>query len=107
MNDEKTVDTAAPRLLERGMDPIAGAALAFLCLMLIISALAPWLAPYDYTAQNLTKRLGPPVFMGGEWAYPLGTDNLGRDILTRAIYGIRTSIAIAIAGWHRISGERT
>ena len=98
MNDEKTVDTAAPRLLERGMDPIAGAALAFLCLMLIVSALAPWLAPYDYTAQNLTKRLAPPVFMGGEWAYPLGTDNLGRDILTRTIYGIRTSIAIAIAG---------
>lgn len=70
----------------------------FLTLMIAIAIVAPLIAPYDFTTQNLLKRLRPPMFMGGEWAHPLGTDNLGRDILTRLIYGIRTSIAIAIAG---------
>jgi peptide/nickel transport system permease protein len=70
----------------------------FLLLMLLVSLLAPVIAPYDYAAQNLARRLSPPVFMGGDWSYPLGTDNLGRDILSRLLYGIRTSVAIAIAG---------
>jgi peptide/nickel transport system permease protein len=77
--------------------PIA-LAIGFMGVMIAISLLAPLLAPYDYATQNLTKRLRPPVFWGGEWAYALGTDHLGRDILSRLIYGIRTSIAIAFAG---------
>ncbi|MFM9940791.1 MAG: ABC transporter permease [Hyphomicrobiaceae bacterium] len=81
-----------------GIGTAAMLAAGFLLLMILIALLAPWIAPYDYTTQNLAKRLRPPVFMGGEWAYALGTDNLGRDVLTRLIYGIRTSIAIAIAG---------
>ena len=70
----------------------------FLAFMVAISILAPFVAPYGYADQNLAKRLRAPVFLGGEWAYPLGTDNLGRDILTRLLFGIRTSIAIALAG---------
>lgn len=91
---------AAPQSIRRrsGLDLAALLAAAVLMLMLIVAALAPWVAPYDYTAQNLGKRLLPPVLMAGEWAHPLGTDNLGRDILTRLVYGIRTSIAIAVAG---------
>jgi peptide/nickel transport system permease protein len=69
-----------------------------LVLMIAIALLAPVIAPYGYAEQNLLKRLRPPVFMGGEWAYRLGTDNLGRDMLTRLLFGIRTSIAIALAG---------
>jgi peptide/nickel transport system permease protein len=71
---------------------------SFLLLMIVIALLAPIVAPFDFAAQNLAKRLRPPVFLGGEWTYPLGTDHLGRDILSRLIYGIRTSIAIALAG---------
>ncbi len=73
-------------------------ALGFLLLMVVVSLLAPVIAPYDFATQNLARRLRPPVFWGGEWAYVLGTDHLGRDILSRLIYGIRTSIAIALAG---------
>lgn len=73
-------------------------AITFLSLMLLVSAVAPLVAPYDFAAQDLARRLRPPVFMGGEWAHVLGTDNLGRDILARLVFGIRTSIAIAIAG---------
>lgn len=73
-------------------------ALGFLLLMVVASLLAPAIAPYDFATQNLARRLRPPVFWGGDWAYVLGTDHLGRDILSRLIYGIRTSIAIALAG---------
>jgi peptide/nickel transport system permease protein len=72
--------------------------LGFLVLIALIAILAPYLSPYSYAEQNLVKRLNPPVYMGGDWAYPLGTDNLGRDILTRLFYGIRTSISIALLG---------
>lgn len=77
---------------------LIGLAAGFLVLMLAIAALAPWIAPHDYATQNLVRRLRPPVFWGGDWTYPLGTDNLGRDILSRLIFGIRTSIGVAIAG---------
>lgn len=73
-------------------------AVGFLLLVVLVSLLAPLIAPYDFATQNLARRLRPPVFWGGEWAYPLGTDHLGRDILSRLIYGIRTSVAIALAG---------
>jgi peptide/nickel transport system permease protein len=73
-------------------------AVGVLVTMVLIALLAPLIAPYDFAQQNLLKRLRPPVFWGGEWSYPLGTDNLGRDILSRLIYGIRTSIAVALAG---------
>ena len=69
-----------------------------LLVVALIAILAPLLTPYTYSQQNLLKRLSPPVFMGGDWAYPLGTDNLGRDMFTRLVYGIRTSIAIALVG---------
>lgn len=73
-------------------------AAAFLVAMTLVALLAPLIAPYDFATQNLARRLRPPVFWGGEWVHPLGTDNLGRDILSRLIYGIRTSIAVALAG---------
>jgi peptide/nickel transport system permease protein len=73
-------------------------AMAFLLVMAAVALLAPLIAPYDFATQNLAKRLRPPVFLGGDWAYPLGTDHLGRDVFSRLVYGIRTSIAIAFAG---------
>src|SRR4051794_38815849 len=61
---------------------------------------APWLAPHDPLAPDLAHRLEPP---GVDAAFPLGTDSLGRDILSRLLYGGRTSllvgfVAVAIGG---------
>lgn len=99
MNEAHPPATTQSLGWERRTIPLLiGIAGGFLILMLVIAALAPWIAPHDYSTQNLARRLRPPVFWGGEWTYPLGTDNLGRDILSRLIFGIRTSIGVAIAG---------
>ena len=65
-----------------------------LILLTIIAILAPWIAPHDPYAQSLMTRMDPPVFMGGTWEHPLGTDHLGRDYLSRLIYGARISLLI-------------
>jgi peptide/nickel transport system permease protein len=56
---------------------------------------AKWIAPYDFMALDLRARLIPPVFMGGDWTHPLGTDELGRDVLSRLIVSIQISMVIA------------
>jgi peptide/nickel transport system permease protein len=67
-------------------------------IMLVIFAvalLAPWLAPHDPFAQDLGRRLIPPVWHDdGSWTHVLGTDQLGRDYLSRLIYGSRISLLI-------------
>ena len=68
----------------------------FLVLLVLAAVLAPLVAPYDPAAQSLSNRMLPPVFAGGSWAYPLGTDNLGRDLLSRMIYGARASLGVGI-----------
>lgn len=67
-------------------------------LALVMAAFAPWLAPYDPYLQNLPARFTPPVwFEGGSWDHVLGTDHLGRDYLSRIIFGVRVSLTIAFA----------
>jgi peptide/nickel transport system permease protein len=65
--------------------------------IVILCALAsPLLAPHDPTAQSLTARLQPPFFLdGGSTSHLLGTDNLGRDVLSRLIYGARVTVIVA------------
>ena len=73
---------------------IAGAILGVIVLMALT---APLVAPYDPYAQDLGNRLVPPAFMeGGSWAHPLGTDGLGRDYLSRVMYGARVSLMIGL-----------
>ena len=77
-----------------------GFAIGMVLLMIIfIGALfAPWLAPYDPYAQDVMLRMKPPVWMAnGTWEYPLGTDKLGRDYLSRLLYGARISLFIGVA----------
>ncbi len=74
---------------------MAGTYLGFI---LLVAIFAPLLQPYDHAAQDLFEIRNPPVFMGGDWRYILGTDDLGRDVLSRVIYGARISVAIAIVG---------
>jgi peptide/nickel transport system permease protein len=74
----------------------AGALGAILVLIIVVAAvLAPLIAPHDPTAQSLRGRLDPPFwYPDGTTDHLLGTDNLGRDVLSRIIYGARTSISI-------------
>ncbi|RKQ72841.1 ABC transporter permease [Oceanibaculum indicum] len=70
---------------------------AWIVAMLAVALLADVLAPYTFSALDLKARLAPPVIMGGTWAHPLGTDELGRDVLSRLIVSIRISLLIAFA----------
>lgn len=64
----------------------------------LMALFAPWIAPHDPYRSDLFLRLQPPAWMeGGSWAYPLGCDGLGRDILSRIIYGARISMFIGLA----------
>jgi peptide/nickel transport system permease protein len=61
----------------------------------LIAICAPLLTPYDPYAQDLSQRLIPPVWAAkGSWAHLLGTDAMGRDYLTRLMYGARVSLTI-------------
>lgn len=73
-------------------------ACAFLALLVVVALGADWIAPYGYAEQDLLSRMRPPILFGGDWGHMLGTDNLGRDILSRLIYGARVSILIAVCG---------
>lgn len=60
-----------------------------------VAALAPVISPHSYSAQDLINSLLPPRWLpGGQAAHLLGTDLLGRDLLSRLIYGSRVSIAV-------------
>jgi len=64
-------------------------------LLILVAIFAPLLAPHDPFAQSLAHRLQPPVWEeGGNWIYPFGTDQVGRDYLSRLIYGTRVSLTI-------------
>lgn len=67
---------------------LAVLALAVLVLLLLAALFAPLIAPYDPNAQNLLLRLRPPAWQdGGSGAHLLGTDQLGRDMLSRVVHG--------------------
>jgi peptide/nickel transport system permease protein len=63
--------------------------------LVLAALLAPLLAPYSPFSQDLDGRLVPPWFLGGSRAHILGTDPLGRDYLTRLMYGARASLSVA------------
>jgi peptide/nickel transport system permease protein len=78
-------------------------ALVILGIVVISAVFAPFLAPYNPNLVDVEQRLLPPAFAGGDPAHPLGTDGLGRDVLSRLIYGARVSLvvgvmAVAVAG---------
>ena len=63
----------------------------------LAAVFAPLLAPYDPNSQNLLGRMRPPGTVSRSFHYLLGSDELGRDLLTRLIYGARVSLFVAIA----------
>ena len=70
----------------------------WLILMVIVALGADFLMPYSITAFDLKARLSPPILFGGVMSHPLGTDELGRDVLSRLIMSIRFSLLIALFG---------
>jgi peptide/nickel transport system permease protein len=66
--------------------------------LLLVAAAAPWLAPHDPVRQTLRARLAAPTLQAADGkAHPLGTDHLGRDVLSRTIYGARVSLLVGFA----------
>ena len=61
----------------------------------VAAAGAPWLSPHDPLEQDLLNSFQAPAWSGGDAAQPLGTDSLGRDVLSRLIYGARTALIVA------------
>lgn len=96
-------DLAASSPLSRNFarfrrDRFAMFATAILAVFVVMALFAPLIAPHDPYDSDLLRRLQPPAWLeGGEWSYPLGCDSLGRDLLSRIIYGARISIFIGVA----------
>jgi len=67
-------------------------------MIVVLAILAPWLAPHDPYLQNISQRMIPPVWHEkGTWEHILGTDKLGRDYLSRLLYGARISLTIGLS----------
>jgi ABC-type dipeptide/oligopeptide/nickel transport system permease subunit len=89
--------TFVGRSLQRDRSGIFG--LVLFLIILLSAIFAPQISPHDPLEQNLRLAKQPPVWMeGGSWDYPLGTDNLGRDLLSRIIYGTRVSMTVGFFG---------
>jgi ABC-type dipeptide/oligopeptide/nickel transport system permease subunit len=74
------------------------AAAAGLLLIVASAVLAPWISPHDPLAVNIRHRLGPPAWMeGGTSEHLLGTDQVGRDLLSRMIHGGRVSLVVGVS----------
>jgi peptide/nickel transport system permease protein len=85
-------------LPSRRLPWLALGALAFVVALFVMAAAAPLLAPQDPVRQSLRTRLKPPTLEGADGvAHLLGTDHLGRDVLSRVIYGSRVSLLIGFA----------
>jgi dipeptide transport system permease protein len=65
--------------------------------LLVLAVAGPTLAPHDPNRQDLVSVRQPPVWVGGDWRHPLGTDSLGRDILSRLLWGARVAVVVAVA----------
>ena len=72
--------------------PLAAVGVVLLIVFTICAVFAPWLAPQDPAQLDLTGRL-----MGPSWAHWFGTDELGRDILSRTLFGARISLIVAVS----------
>ncbi len=82
-----------------GMPPSILISAIWIVLMILVAVLADVIAPYDYKHMDLLDRLRPPIWLeNGTWSHLLGTDDLGRDVLSRIIFSIRISLFVALMG---------
>ncbi|CAH2402353.1 ABC transporter permease [Mesorhizobium escarrei] len=85
-------------ILRQNLSPAIVGCFCVLSFLTVLVMAAPWLSPSDLSEVNLLDRFRPPVFMGGTWQYPLGTDALGRDMLSLILRAIQVSLTIAVIG---------
>ncbi len=92
--DEKTISYGLGKRLLLGLKKSRSAQFGLIIIFLFIfmAIFAPLIAPYDPLAQDISQRLKPPTM-----AHPLGTDQLGRDVLSRVIYGSRVSLIVGFS----------
>lgn len=84
--------------MSRRRDLPALAGLGVIAAVVVVAAFAPALAPSDPVKNRLLDRLTPPMWaQGGSARYPLGTDTLGRDVLSRLLHGARISLIVGLA----------
>jgi peptide/nickel transport system permease protein len=93
---------AAPALRvparRRRFPALVVAGVGFVAVLLLVAAAAPWIAPQDPVRQSLRGRLAAPTWQGSDGrAHLLGTDHLGRDVLSRVIHGSRVSLVIGFS----------
>lgn len=81
--------------LELWRDKAGFIGMVLIAALVLMALCAPLLAPYDPAAQDLRSRLKPPAWSEkGSWKHLLGTDHLGRDLLSRVIHGSRVSLLV-------------
>jgi ABC-type dipeptide/oligopeptide/nickel transport system permease subunit len=92
-------EDASPRTL--GLRRFVADRTSLCCAAIVLLAgltalFAPMIAPHDPADGDLLRRLQPPVWQAdGDWSYPLGCDELGRDMLSRLIFGARVSLGVS------------
>jgi ABC-type dipeptide/oligopeptide/nickel transport system permease subunit len=87
----------AGRFLWRDRSGVIG--MVMFLVVVFAAVFAPVIAPYDPLEQNLRDSKMPPAWYAeGSWEHPLGTDNLGRDLFSRVIYGARVSLTVGFFG---------
>lgn len=94
----RAAEAGAERRTGRGARAAMAACVTILLAVLVLPAiLAPVLAPHDPLDGRLAQKLKPPAWLpGGTWEHPLGTDPLGRDLLSRLIFGARVSLSVSL-----------
>jgi peptide/nickel transport system permease protein len=81
-----------------GRDGLAQLGLIVVAATVVAALVAPALAPADPVRNDLLARLTPPAWLpGGSWEHPLGTDTLGRDVVSRLLYGARVSLIVGLS----------
>jgi len=105
MNNAAAISPVVPefslrrRLAFRRMPPSIKVCFIVAALVALAALFAPWVAPHDPDAISFMNKLKPPVPLDGHVSqYLLGTDQLGRDLLSRCIHGIKVSVGIAVLG---------
>lgn len=100
LGDElESAPAAVPEQGRRGRDWTLIVSGIMVGIVVLITVLGPWMAPYDPNWIDSVNRLMPPFWMeGGSLEHPLGTDGVGRDLFSRIIVAFRTSLLISLAG---------
>ncbi len=93
-----TTAATTPRTRGRRTARLVGVGAAFVLVLAAVAVAAPWISPQDPTRQSLRARLAGPTLAAADGkAHLLGTDHLGRDVLSRLLWGARVSLVVGFA----------